>query len=351
MKLLVVTQSADKNDTNLGAFYYWFRALASRIECLTILAHDAETSTIQAEEFALPHFSFARPAPLQKTRTLGHFWELFAREYALSDAVLFHQIPEYAVAAAPFLLARKKKRALWYAHKSITTSLRIAEKLVDHIFTSSPDGFRLPSKKVHFIGQAIHTDLFSPADYTAKEEMKKNCPFTIVSIGRIAPIKHYELMVRACALLARTWTREWTLSFIGAPILARDHEYLSALRRLIQDNGLAHKIHFKGTASYAEIPEILRASDLFLNTSRTGSLDKAVLEAMSTGLNVLTANEAYRTIVPERYFIERESPEFLAERIKLVADDPLPNLGLREIVMRDHGLHVTVDKIIQVLAS
>ena len=39
-------------------------------------------------------------------------------------------------------------------------------------------------------------------------------------------------------------------------------------------------------------PNILRSADLFVNMGQTGSLDKAMVEAMSAGVPVLSSNEA-----------------------------------------------------------
>ena len=37
MKLLVLTQVVDKNDTNLGLFHTWLERIASRVEHLTVI--------------------------------------------------------------------------------------------------------------------------------------------------------------------------------------------------------------------------------------------------------------------------------------------------------------------------
>ena len=87
-----------------------------------------------------------------------------------------------------------------------------------------------------------------------------------------------------------------------------------------------------------------------MSISRTGSLDKAVFEAMAVGLNVISANEAYRPVLPPPYFLEHVSPELLAERVKIVADLGRPNLKLREIVVKDHSLKNTIAKIFDVLS-
>lgn len=342
MKLLIVTQSVDREDPNLGAFYYWFEMLARRAESVVIIAGRAGRHDMPAN-VSVYTFGDAR---IGRVGRLWRFWELFSRHYADADAVLFHQIPEYVIVAAPFLLAKKKITALWYAHGAISWRLRLAERLVGYIFTSSSAGFRLPSKKVHYLGQAINTELFSyaPRAHDAGGILR------MVSVGRIAPVKNYETIINACAILRDTWDHAWTLMIVGAPITERDHAYAEQLKTLIREKKLESLIHFSGERGYSEIPEILREHDMFLNASATGSLDKAVLEAMACGLAVLTSNEAYRVILPSRYFLEHPSARFLAERIKTLAGEPRPNGSLRAIVLQDHALVRMIDKMAVLLA-
>jgi len=132
--------------------------------------------------------------------------------------------------------------------------------------------------------------------------------------------------------------------------MPRDDEYFNSLKKLVQENGLGDRIFFYGARPYTEIPEIYNDHDLFISMSSTGSIDKSVLEAMASGLTVLTANEAFQSILPGNYFLEKRSPEFLAERIKVLADEPRPNHILRELVAGHHGLENTIQKIVRTLS-
>ena len=96
---------------------------------------------------------------------------------------------------------------------------------------------------------------------------------------------------------------------------------------------------------YREMPAVYREHDIFISMSATGSVDKAVLEAMACGLTVIVANEAFRDILPARYFLERRDPKLLAERIRQLAGEPRPNLELRAIVEKNHSLPNTIQKI------
>lgn len=345
MKLLIVTQAVDREDPNLGAFYYWFEMLARRAESVVIIAGRAGSHDLP------PHvsvYAFGN-ARLGRIGRIWKFWELFSRHYADADAVLFHQIPEFVIVASPFLISRRSITALWYAHGKVTWRLRVAERLVGYIFTSSAAGFRLPSKKVHHVGQAINTDLFRPVPSSMFQV--PSSVLRMITVGRISAIKNYEIIIAACAILRETWPQAWVLTIVGGPITPGDRAYRDRLKTLIREKKLEQCIHFYGDRGYSEIPGILGEHDMFLNASATGSLDKAVLEAMACGLTVLTSNEAYRAILPPQYFLEHTGAEFLAERIKACAAQAHPNVALREIVLADHALGRTIEKIMTLLAT
>ncbi|MDP3771777.1 MAG: glycosyltransferase family 4 protein [bacterium] len=338
MKLLIVTQRVHRSDENLGAFYYWFIGLATRFEEVVIIADAAGESAHLPANITV--VTLGKEEGIGRMRRLWRFWELFSYYYARTDAVFFHMIPEFVLAAAPFLVSLRRPSFLWYAHGAVSRRLAWAERLVDFVLTSSAGGFRLPSKKVLYLGQAVNTDLFRLRGQSAEASGR---PLRMISIGRIAPVKDYETIIRACKLLDAAWDGEWRLTIVGGPILPRDHEYFSRLKHLVMGAGLERKIIFAGPRGYEEIPSLLAEHDLFLNASRTGSLDKAVLEAMATGLTVITANDAYRTVVPAEYFLEHRNAEFLATRIKKLALEPRPNRALRDIVLAHHSLAHTVE--------
>lgn len=335
-----MTQAVDREDPNLGAFWYWFDALGRRADSLVLLAKRVGAGNLPS---GTEVYSLDASGRGGRMRRLYKFWELFSRHFARSDAVLFHQIPEFVIAASPFLIGRRKIAALWYAHGAVTRRLRFAERRVDYVFTSSLDGFRIPSKKAIVLGQAINTDFFQPV--TGNQSPVTSHELRLLTVGRISPVKDCEIIIGACSLLKQTWSRPWSLSIVGGQLHAGDRTYIERLKTLVLEKGLSAYVRFHGERPYSEMAQTMRDHDLFLNTSRTGSLDKAVLEAMACGLTVVTSNEAYRTVLPAAYFLERSSPESLAERIKALADEPRPNTSLREIVVRDHALSHTIEKL------
>lgn len=342
MKLLIVTQTIDYNDPVLGFFHRWVEEFAKNADLVVLLASFVGAHSLPAN---VSVYSFGKEKGRKKLLRIWNFWGLFSRHFADADAVFFHMIPEFVIAASPFLVARRVPSALWYVHKSVTRKLRWAEWLVQYIFTASALSFRLPSKKVIYTGHAIDTAFFYPT--------RQNPPggIHLLTVGRISPVKDIETIIRACAVLKNIWDRSWSCTVVGGPAMARDVKYFESLVSFVRSLGLESFVHFNGAVPYLEIPEIYRSHDLFLSMSTTGSIDKAVLEAMASGLSVITANEAFKGILPVRSFLELRSPEALAERIKALANENRPNDGLRAIVQEHHSVERTVKEIIKRLSS
>lgn len=343
MKFLIVAQRIDRDDENLGFFHRWVEELAKYCDGITVIAGFVGNCDLPGR---VAVYSLGKEKGAGRMKRLWRYGRLFARHYSASDAVFFHMIPEFVLAASPFLLLRRRPSALWYVHKSVTPALRVAERMVDYVFTASELSFRMPSKKVIITGHAIDADFFAP-DSARRIARAEN--FRLLTVGRISPIKDVAAVILAGAVLKNVWDYPWTLSVVGGPLARRDEEYLLRLKALVREKNLSDRIFFLGPRPYTAIPAIYRNHDLFVSLSGTGSMDKSVLEAMCSGLTVVCANEAFQSILPAENFLESRDPEALAERIMALADKKIPSEDLRNLVMKNHGLAHTIKTIVNAL--
>lgn len=348
MKLLIITQKVDINDDNLGSFHDWLKKLASLADLFVIANY--------VGVYELPRnvkvFSLGKEKHARKIIKLLKYQSLLLNLLPKVDGIFFHMCPEYVIGAGLWPKFFGKKTLLWYTHKSVGWKLKLAEKLVDKIFTASKESFRLPSKKVEITGHGIDIDKFKPqtsnlAYRQAGLKIKKN-KFTIISVGRISPVKNYDLLIDAAEILkSRNFLAgNWEIKIAGASILESDKIYSEKLKEKIQEKKLESVIEFVGSVSNKNIAEFYQSGDLFINLSDTGSLDKAVLEAMSCGLKILTSNEAFKNIVPEENFTANE-PHIVAEKIEKLAKFPNINRNkFIDYVSANHGLDNLAKKII-----
>ncbi len=147
------------------------------------------------------------------------------------------------------------------------------------------------------------------------------------------------------------------VEIIGGAGLAEQVQYLESLQAMVHEKDLDGVMHLVGPLANNDIVTHLQRADLFVNTSLTGSLDKAVLEAMSCGVPVLTCNEALLEVLgpyTNQLMFARKDVAGLAEKIQYMdalgsGERARLGLKLREIVVRDHGLRAFVKKIIGIL--
>ncbi len=262
------------------------------------------------------------------------------------DACFSHMMPLFAVLAWPLLKHRHIPLVLWYAHRARPLLLRLAHRLADRVVTSAPNAFTLPSTKLTIIGQGVETERFTirPRDSVADQ-------FTVVSVGRISPIKNLESLIETVALLRRQIPqRRVTVRIIGRAGSLSQRAYEQRLHALVEKRGLGDCVHFDGMIPYEQVPAVYTDADAAYNGCPTGAPDKAALESMSAGVPVVTINESFREIVGSDYdwlVVPDGNPQALASAFAHLAsldDETRLQLGrhLRQTVVDHHSVaHAT----------
>lgn len=344
MHLLILTQKVDQDDDVLGFFHRWLTEFAKNCERITVVCLEKGTYDLPENITVL---SLGKEEGVSRSKYLGRFYTYVWNERKRYDAVFVHMNYEYVILGGLLWRLLNKKIGLWYAHGHVSVGLRLAQILANMIFTSTKSGFRLPSKKVYVVGQGIDTEHFSPAG-----TQRHDAVFRIISIGRIAPVKDYETLLGAARILKERGVVP-TVTIIGGADTQEQKDYLASLNTFLLKNDLKN-VTFAGSIPNKEIVSYLRGSDLFVNTSHTGSLDKAMLEAMSCGIPVLTCNEAMKEVLgeytDELMFAKKDANALASQirgQIELGSDDQMA-LGerLRSIVIARHNIANLIKKIL-----
>jgi glycosyltransferase involved in cell wall biosynthesis len=350
--LLVFNLKTDADDEALGFTTSWLRELARRYARIDVI-------TMMVGRIAVPENVFVRSAGKERGYSRPRrIWEFYRHLESVLDSVsveacLAHMSPHFAMLGWPLLARQGVPIVLWYAHGTVPWNLRAALPLVDRVATSSSGGFRLQSDKVRVIGQGVETDRFRP-DQRAESER-----FTILFVGRIGPVKRIEVAIEALHRLRRDRPAlNAFLRVVGSPIKGSDRLYLADLRRLASRLAIDRYVLFESGQPHGSVDGVYRAADAFVNPSETGSLDKAGLEAMSSGLPIVTSNAAFLGVLgPElgaKWVVPKRDPKAFAERLlEIAAMEPEGRraLGerLREIVIRNHGLDRLIDRLVDVI--
>jgi glycosyltransferase involved in cell wall biosynthesis len=344
MKLLIIVQKVDINDDNLSFFHRILEKFSEKLEKVSAVG-------LAVGEHHLPgnvsFFSLGKEKGYSKIRQFFRLQKVLLKYLREADGVYAHMGSVFALVSFPLAKLFGKKIVLWYAHGALPWKLKLAEKLVDSIVTSSSAGCRLKSRKIKVLGQGIDIEKFKSQNSNLKIT-NQNSKFTILYAARLVPVKDHKTLIKAMDILVNQKNiKNIRVRILGTPFLDPQKEYLENLKELVKIYSLASYIEFLPGVPYHRMPEQFQWADLFVNPSSTGSLDKVVLEAMASGCLVLTSNEAYKEILAEKYMFRGGDAENLAVKIAdlmIAAKDD----NLREIVVKKHNLDNLIDKIIDV---
>ena len=300
MRILILTQKVDKNDDVLGFFHAWLLEFARRCEkvivvCLEKGEHDLP-GNVKIFSLGKEKNSDTRGLKYGFVRILYviRFMRYIVRFRNEHDVVFVHMNPEYVVLGGPLWKLWRKKIGLWYVHRQVNLKLRIAEKLAHVVFSTTPEAFRLSSKKVHFLGHGVDFSHF-----TRKETGVFHVPLRVLHVGRITPIKNLDILIDAAHLLLHKHYMRVSVKCIGKPANSYDEEYFKKLKEKITHYNLGDSFSFIGSVPYQEIPRYYREADISVNLTPTGGMDKAVLESIASGTIALSANRAFKELFGE----------------------------------------------------
>lgn len=340
MRLLIITQTVDSADPILGFFHRWLVEFARRADALTVIANRVGEHRLPAN---VKVFSLGKERGAGRIVRYARFFRLALRAMRQADAVFVHMIPSWVLLLYPFAFIFRKPIYLWYTHKSVTLSLRLATWCVKKVFTASEESFRIATPKKIVIGHGIDTMHFTPGKYIHDPQRLK-----LLAIGRMTPAKDFRFIVDVLDIVRTLVPQRVTLTIVGAPATAGDKKYAEDLRVYIAQKGLGVFIDFVGTKRYDELPRIYQSHDVFLHASETGSIDKVVIEAMACGMPVATTSEAFRKMLPPAYAASRKDAALVAEMIATLRDGKR-DLALREIVLQTHNITNVITRMTEIM--
>ncbi len=337
MKLLIITQKVDQNDSILGFFHEWILEFSKNCDSALVIC--LEKGAIDLPD-NVEIFSLGKELGVSKFSYILNFYRLIWKYRKEYNAVFVHMNPEYTVLGGILWKFLGKKIGLWYTHKSVNIYLKIAVRLSNVIFTASKESFKIDSPKVIVTGHGIDMRLYSPRDHFSDTANDK---YTILSVSRLSQAKNILTMVRSFEIL-KNKNFDAVLFIVGSPVTPEDKKYELDLKEYINSHNLNASVVLVGPVKPHDAVGWYQKSDLFINLSDTGSLDKALLEAMACRLQIVTSNEAFRGIVSEESFTINTPEQVSSHIIKLSASKP--SLSLRQYVETHHNLTNLIPKLV-----
>jgi len=352
VKLLFLTQVFDRGDAVLGFVPRWIEGLAAECERVRVIALSV------GDISDLPSNVDARE--LGRKGYIGRYLRNRAllREALVQDgfdAVLAHMVPRYSLLAERIARKAGARTFLWYTHGAVDERLRKAVACVDKVFTASEESLRIETPKRVVTGHGVDTRRFSPGGV---EPVR---PIRLITVGRLTPAKDPLTILAAVGILVSRGF-DLHLDIVGDVLAAGDDAYRRRVEEQIEVGGLEARVKLHGAVPYRDIAPYYQRSTMLVSASRTGSIDKVVLEAMACARPVLTCNDSFPRLFQglgadaAKLLFAPASASELAERIEGVlrlrqAERTALGERLRELVVRDHEVDALMRRLVREMES
>ena len=344
LRAVFICQAVDEDDPVQPTTVRWIEALARKrgVDHISVLAlrtgrHDLP-ATVDVKRFGRSN----------RLATSAAFYKAIVGSLRLRpDCFFIYQGGPYPLLLLPFKVLRGIPIVQWKAHPVITRAMSFYARWCDDlILTSARAAFPMDLAKVRVVGQGIDTERF---------RVEERAPLgDLIAVGRIAPTKRIDQMVRAVVHANHSYGTGYRLNIYG-PTLPHDEAYAAGVEALIDRLGARDWVTLHGPVLQERLPALLNGHRASINFT-IGALDKTAAEAMACGLPVVSTNDAVTEVIPPdlRSILvpDKHSTEVQAGMIHELLRRPeaeIARIGqrLRALVVSDHSIERLFDRVLE----
>lgn len=147
--------------------------------------------------------------------------------------------------------------------------------------------YAVPEEKLRMIPPGYDDVRFYPVGSSTRALLRRKFGFegkVVLSLGRIARNKGYDLLIRAFAeVSARDPEARLVLAIGGERLAPMEEQILATCRALVREHGLTERVRFFGFVADCDMADIYRAADVFVLPSRYEPFGMTAVEAMACG--------------------------------------------------------------------
>lgn len=169
----------------------------------------------------------------------------------------------------------------------------------------------MPNLDIGVIPNGIDTEKFHPP-----ENQKLDKPIKALTVCRLISRKRIDLLIKAVAA-AKDLGLDIRLNIAGEGNLTE------TLEQLTVELGLATRVNFLGRVPAEQMPQLYRDNDVLVMSSAHEGMSNAMLEAMASGLPIITTRcEGVEELITDNgIVIEQPDEKLLAEALKALAEN------------------------------
>jgi glycosyltransferase involved in cell wall biosynthesis len=139
--------------------------------------------------------------------------------------------------------------------------------------------------KLHVVPLGVDCTMFAPAPIRTRRRL--------LAAASLQPLKDYPTMLEAVAMVRR-WMPDVTLDIAGYS----DAAEAERLRRLVVQLGLETAVRFLGEVPHDRMPALFAEHDLLVHASLWEAQGMVILEALATGLPVVSSRVGIAAELP-----------------------------------------------------
>lgn len=250
---------------------------------------------VKANKYDLVHAFFAFPS--------GLFCYLSEKKLPYIISLRGSDVPGYnARLTLDYKLLSQLFAGIWKKASLVVANSRGLRDLANK-FISDLD--------IKIIPNGIDTKKFHPPE---KRVLKK--PAKLLTVGRLVGRKRIDLLIEVVGRAMR----------IGLPVhftIAGSGNLLKPLQKLVQGLNIGKHVSFASRVPPDQMPQLYRDNDIFIMSSAHEGMSNAMLEAMASGLPIITTRcEGVDELIDENGIIaERATPDCIAESIPQISQN------------------------------
>ncbi|MEN9605092.1 MAG: hypothetical protein RJB39_777 [Candidatus Parcubacteria bacterium] len=347
MKLLMITQKVDMNDSVMGFCHAWVKKIAAQVDTLYVI-------TLYQGVTDLPKnvklFSLKKEKGYPRFLRYILFYIHLFRVMWRVDGVFLHMCPEYFQAIYPLNFFLRKKVTLWYAHVKMSPLAAWVGARVNTVLSPSKESFLAEGKNFVSTGHGVDVEVFKPDPGFVSAPVKN-----LVHIGRISKIKDIDVIIKAINHVVNVLdVTNFTLNIYGAPARVEDDAYLAELKQMVTDFHLEKYIIWHGELRNTDATLVYQKADMFIRSMAKGGYGKVDLEALATAVPTVLSTPVYKEyfgdLYDDMYFLSGDYTK-LAENIVTVLNWDEGRLArfkkiARDLVVENHNLDKLAVKIV-----
>jgi glycosyltransferase involved in cell wall biosynthesis len=169
----------------------------------------------------------------------------------------------------------------------------------------------LSSANIDVIPNGVDLNRFYPAP--ADELSGK---LKLVTVGRLSATKRVEMLIEAVEILSKKG-KDVCLRIAGGGGMAKQ------LKAMVEQKRLTGIIKLAGRVGTDKMPDVYRQNNIFVSASMQEGMSNAMLEAMASGLPIITTPcEGVAELISDNgIVVEKDTAEALAEAINNLAEN------------------------------